>query len=57
MDGIRIDYPDWWFVIRSSTNEPLVRLIVETKTDSFLESRVNELSDLIKTAGTGKAVR
>lgn len=57
MDGIRIDYPDWWFVIRNSTNEPLVRLIVETKTDSFLESRVNELSDLIKTAGTGKAVR
>ncbi len=51
IDGIRIDYSDWWFVVRRSTNEPLVRLIVETKKEKILEGKINELADLIKTAG------
>lgn len=52
IDGIRIDYPDWWFVVRRSTNEPLVRLIVETKKENELEGRIKELAGLITTSGS-----
>ena len=30
LDGIRIDFPDWWFNLRVSNTEPLLRLVVET---------------------------
>ncbi len=48
IDGLRIDYPDWWFVVRQSTNEPLVRLIVETRKKDELEKRIEEVSSCIK---------
>ena len=47
MDGLRVDYPDWWFVVRKSTNEPLVRLVVEARNSEALKARVAELSRLI----------
>lgn len=30
-DGLRIDYPDFWFHVRPSNTEPVMRLIVEAK--------------------------
>lgn len=48
MDGIRVDFPDWWFIVRSSTNEPLVRLVVEAKEKHTLKSRIEEVRSLIK---------
>ncbi|PIE90904.1 MAG: phosphomannomutase/phosphoglucomutase [Acidobacteria bacterium] len=42
IDGIRIDFPDWWFCLRKSNTEPLLRLVVEAtqqeKLDSALEA-------------------
>lgn len=29
MDGLTVDYPDWWFNVRPSNTEPLLRLNVE----------------------------
>ncbi|MDX9801376.1 MAG: phosphomannomutase/phosphoglucomutase, partial [Spirochaetia bacterium] len=54
IDGIRIDYPDWWFVVRRSTNEPLVRLVVETKKEDALDGRIKELAGLIEASGSKK---
>ncbi len=33
MDGIRIDYPDYWLHLRPSNTEPVLRLIVEARSE------------------------
>lgn len=50
IDGIRAEFPDWWFNVRASNTEPLLRLNVETKTAEQLAERVAELSALISQA-------
>lgn len=47
LDGIRIDFPDWWFLLRPSNTEPLLRLIVEAKTKKTMEEKKKELAQLI----------
>jgi phosphomannomutase len=32
LDGITVAYPDWWFNVRKSNTEPLLRLCLEAKT-------------------------
>jgi len=41
MDGLRVEYPDWWFSLRPSNTEPVLRLNLEA--DS--EERMQELRD------------
>jgi phosphomannomutase len=48
IDGIRIDYPDWWFNLRVSNTEPLLRLVVEAATDGELSARRDELAAKIR---------
>ena len=43
IDGIRIDYPDWWFNLRVSNTEPLLRLVIEAATEQGLEQKTAEL--------------
>lgn len=50
IDGIRIDYPDWWFSVRSSNTEPVVRLNLEATNDKLLEARKAELTQHIQEA-------
>lgn len=38
-DGIRCDWPDWWFNLRKSNTEPYLRLILEAKNDCLLADR------------------
>lgn len=38
MDGITIAYPDWWFNLRPSNTEPLLRLNLEAVTAEKLEA-------------------
>lgn len=33
MDGVRVDYPDGWFLVRASGTEPKVRFFSEAKTE------------------------
>ena len=47
LDGVTIEYPDWWFNIRPSNTEPLIRLIVEAKFKDQLEKHLNELKSII----------
>jgi len=46
-DGIRIDFPDWWFNARPSHTEPVLRLVVEAKTKKLMEQKKKELSSFI----------
>ena len=50
LDGLTISCPDWWFNIRSSQTEPVVRLNIETlKKDRIMEKK-NEVMEVIRTA-------
>jgi len=48
LDGIRIDFPDWWFNLRVSNTEPLLRLVVEARTKEGLEEKKAELVEKIR---------
>ena len=43
LDGITVQYADWWFNVRPSNTEPLLRLVVEARTPAELERRFAEL--------------
>ena len=48
LDGISSEYATWWFNVRASNTEPLLRLIVEAKTREEMEARRDELLKLIR---------
>jgi phosphomannomutase len=48
MDGVRVDYPTWWFNVRASNTEPYLRLIAEAATRAELDARVADLTARIR---------
>lgn len=48
MDGLTIEYPDYWFNVRKSGTEPLLRLNLEAKTKEIMESKRDEIITLIR---------
>ena len=48
LDGLSFEYPTWWFNVRSSNTEPLVRLNLEAKTQSEMERHRDEVLALIR---------
>ncbi len=44
VDGITVEYKDWWFNVRKSNTEPLLRLNMEAKSKELLEEKLAELS-------------
>jgi phosphomannomutase len=48
LDGVTIQYADWWCNIRPSNTEPLLRLNVEADTPELLARKTAELLDLIR---------
>lgn len=48
LDGIRIDYSDWWFNVRPSNTEPKLRLNLEAKTRELMERKRDEVLKLIR---------
>lgn len=43
LDGLSFEYPTWWFNVRCSNTEPLVRLNLEAKTRAEMEARRDEV--------------
>jgi phosphomannomutase len=43
LDGISIAYDDWWFNVRCSNTEPLVRLNLEARTAALMAAKRDEL--------------
>lgn len=55
LDGVTIDYKNWWFNCRPSNGEPVLRVNVEAKDSGLLKEKVRDLVDLLgKPKGTGK---
>lgn len=48
IDGITFEFENWWFNIRPSNTEPLVRLVVEAKNKEILEEKIAELKKYIQ---------
>jgi len=47
IDGLRVDYQDWWFLVRASNTEPVLRLVIEAKTKELMDKKKEELSALL----------
>jgi len=50
LDGLSIDYDSWWFNLRASNTEPLVRLNLEAENSDEMESKKNEVLQAIRRA-------
>ncbi len=48
LDGLSIEFDDWWFNVRPSNTEPLLRLNLEAKTKRLMESKKKELLEIMK---------
>lgn len=43
LDGYKAEFEDWWFNVRPSNTEPLIRLNLEAKTKELMQEKVEEL--------------
>jgi phosphomannomutase len=43
VDGITVQYDDWWFNVRPSNTEPLLRLVLEAKSEAQMNAKRAEL--------------
>lgn len=48
IDGLTVEFSDWWFNLRKSNTEPLVRLNMEADSAALLEEKKAEVVALIK---------
>jgi len=49
MDGISVEFDDYWFNVRASNTEPLLRLNLEATTKEIMEAKRDEILTLLKT--------
>lgn len=49
LDGVTVDFKDWWFNCRPSNTEPLLRLNVEAKTKELLNEKLKEIEQQLGT--------
>jgi len=47
LDGLTVDFGDWWFNLRPSNTEPLLRLNLEAPTEADVATRVAEVQALL----------
>jgi len=47
LDGLTVNYPDWWFNVRGSNTEPLLRLNAEATTPELLQTQLAKLKSLL----------
>lgn len=47
LDGLTIEFADWWFNLRSSNTEPLLRLNLEAADEASRDTRLTEVTALI----------
>ena len=48
LDGVTVEYRDWWFNARKSNTEPRLRLNVEAKTRDLMTTALHRLSAIIE---------
>ncbi len=48
LDGLTVDFGDWWFNLRPSNTEPLLRLNLEAADQASCEARTAEVLALVR---------
>jgi phosphomannomutase len=48
LDGLTVDLGDWWFNLRPSNTEPLLRLNLEARTRADCDAHTDEVLGLIR---------
>lgn len=48
-DGVRLEFPNWWFNIRLSNTEPYLRFIAEAKNENMLKEKIKIAEEIINT--------
>lgn len=48
LDGLSVEYPDWWFNVRMSNTEPLCRLNLEAASRGEMERHRDKVLELIR---------
>jgi phosphomannomutase len=48
LDGLTVEYEDWWFNCRASNTEPLLRLNLEATNDDLMSEKRDEVLKLIR---------
>lgn len=48
LDGYSVEYPDWWFNVRVSNTEPLIRLNLEARTQALMQQKRDEILAVIR---------
>jgi len=48
LDGVTIEYEDFWFNVRPSNTEPLLRLNLEARSKELMENKRDEVLELMK---------
>jgi phosphomannomutase len=51
LDGLTVDFGDWWFNLRPSNTEPLLRLNLEAATQADVDDHVAEVRSLLQAKG------
>ena len=48
LDGLSVEFDTWWFNVRCSNTEPLIRLNLEAKTEAEMAARRDEILAVIR---------
>jgi phosphomannomutase len=48
LDGLTVEFGDWWCNVRPSNTEPLLRLNVEARTEDLLQEKTAMVLELIR---------
>jgi len=48
LDGVTIEFDDWWFNVRPSNTEPLLRLNLEAQSKELMEKKKQELLNIMR---------
>ncbi|HHT9118061.1 MAG TPA: phosphomannomutase/phosphoglucomutase, partial [Candidatus Hypogeohydataceae bacterium YC38] len=48
VDGVTVEYKDWWFNCRKSQTEPRLRLNIEGKNRDLVETAMKKITGIIK---------
>jgi phosphomannomutase len=48
LDGVTIEYQDWWFNVRPSNTEPLLRITVEADDKKTAEEKTKRILEIIQ---------
>jgi phosphomannomutase len=51
VDGLTVEFDDWWCNVRASNTEPLLRLNVEARNEELLHTMTERILDLVRDEG------